>query len=328
MSPFGRRRPKGERTRIFFATDVHGSEQCFRKWLNAAAAYKADVLILGGDVTGKVIIPIVGNGGGTWHAEIHHEPVTVDSEESLAALRKQIRMMGRYDLMVNAAEERDLAEDPTAVPAAFARVTRESLERWAELAEERLSGAGVPAFMILGNDDDPELADVLREASYVEFAEDGICELPGGWQMLSFGPSTPTPWQTPRELSEDEIDRELRERAAKLDDPARAVFNIHCPPADTHLDQAPKLDADLRPVVDASGIRTTSAGSTAVRQIIEELQPVVGLHGHVHESPGASKLGRTVCLNPGSDYQDGVLRGAIVELDSEQGLRSWQLVQG
>jgi Icc-related predicted phosphoesterase len=328
MSPFRRRRRAGARTRLFFATDVHGSEQCFRKWLNAAAAYKVDALILGGDVTGKVIVPIVGNGAGTWHAEIHHERVLVESGESLAALRKQIRMMGRYDVLVTPEQERTLAEDPAAVPAAFARVTHESLVRWAELAEERLSGAGVPAFMILGNDDDPALADVLRASSYVRYAEDGICELPGGWEMLSFGPSTPTPWRTPRELSEQEIASALGELSGKLDDPGRAVFNIHCPPADTHLDQAPKLDAELRPVVDASGIQMTSAGSTAVRELIEDLQPVIGLHGHVHESPGASKLGGTVCLNPGSDYQDGVLRGAIVELDSEEGLRSWQLVQG
>lgn len=328
MSPFGRRRQKGERTRLFFATDVHGSEQCFRKWLNAAAAYRVDVLVLGGDVTGKVIVPIVGNGGGMWHAEIHHERVVIESDGALAEVRKQIRMMGRYDLMVTPEEERTLAEDPAAVPAAFARVTRESLERWAELAEERLSSAGVPAFMILGNDDDPALAEVLRAADYVRYAEDGICELPGGWQMLSFGPSTPTPWHTPRELSEEQIAAALRQGAARLDDPSRAIFNIHCPPADTHLDQAPKLDADLRPVVDASGMQTVGVGSSAVREFIEELQPVIGLHGHVHESPGATKLGRTVCLNPGSDYQDGVLRGAIVELDTEGGLRSWQLVQG
>lgn len=328
MSPFGHRQAKGTRTRVFFATDVHGSEQCFRKWLNAATAYRADVLILGGDVSGKIIVPIVGNGGGAWHAEIHDERVTVDSEESLAELRKQIRMMGRYDLLVTAAEERNLAEDPAAVLVAFTRVTRESLARWAELAEERLSATGVPAFMILGNDDEPALADVLREATYVHYAEDGICELPGGWQMLSFGPSTPTPWQTERELSEEEIADALGDLAARLDDPRRAVFNIHCPPIDTHLDQVPKLDADLRPTVDATGIQTTSAGSTAVRELIQEFQPVVGLHGHLHESPGASKLGGTVCLNPGSDYQDGVLRGAIVELDTERGLRSWQLVQG
>jgi Icc-related predicted phosphoesterase len=328
MSPFGRRGRGGARTRLFFATDVHGSEQCFRKWLNAAAVYKADALILGGDVTGKLIVPIVGNGSGTWHADVHQERIVVESEESLAELRKRIRMMGRYDLLVTPEQERRLSEDPSAVESAFDQVMHESLERWAALAEERLSGPGVPAFMMLGNDDRPALAEVLRAATHVHYAEDGICELPGGWQMISFGPSTPTPWHTPRELEEGEIAGALERLAGQLEDPARAVFNIHCPPADTHLDQAPKLDAELRPVVDASGIQTISAGSTAVRELIERLQPLIGLHGHVHESPGASKLGRTVCVNPGSDYQDGVLRGAIVELDTERGLRSWQLLQG
>jgi Icc-related predicted phosphoesterase len=107
-----------------------------------------------------------------------------------------------------------------------------------------------------------------------------------------------------------------------------AVFNVHCPPSDTHLDQAPLLDDDLRPVVDASGIRTTSVGSTSVREAIERHQPVLGLHGHVHESPGASKLGASLCLNPGSEYGDGILRGAIVDLETGHGLRSWQMIQG
>jgi uncharacterized protein len=328
MSPFGRRGRAGARTRLFFATDVHGSEQCFRKWLNAATVYKVDALILGGDVTGKLIVPIIGNGSGTWHAEIHAERVLADSEQSLAELRKRIRMMGRYDLLLTPEQERKLSEDPSSVESAFAQVMRESLTRWAALAEERLSPAGVPAFMMLGNDDQPSLAEVLRASTHVRYAEDGICELPGGWQMLSFGPSTPTPWHTPRELPEQGIASALERLAGELEDPTRAVFNIHCPPRETHLDQAPKLDDELRPVVDASGIQTISAGSSAVRELIERYQPVVGLHGHVHESPGASKLGRTVCLNPGSDYQDGVLRGAIVELDTEKGLRSWQLVQG
>ena len=328
MSPFGRRRQKGERTRLFFATDVHGSEQCFRKWLNAAAAYRVDALVLGGDVTGKVIVPIVGNGGGTWHTEIHHERVLIESEDSLAEVRKQIRMMGRYDLLVTPEEERTLAEDPGRRPGGV---------RPGHAGEPRTvgrAGAGALERRRRARVHDPRqrrrplLAEVLRAAEYVRYAEDGICQLPGGWQMLSFGPSTPTPWHTPRELSEEEIAAALREGAARLEDPGRAIFNIHCPPADTHLDQAPKLDTDLRPVVDASGIQTVAAGSSAVREFIEELQPVIGLHGHVHESPGATKLGRTVCLNPGSDYQDGVLRGAIVELDTEEGLRSWQLVQG
>ena len=146
--------------------------------------------------------------------------------------------------------------------------------------------------------------------------------------MLSFGPSTPTPWHTPREMEEAEIEQELERLVAGVQDVSRSIFNVHCPPADTHLDQAPELDRELRPVVDASGLRIASVGSKSVRSVIEKYQPPLGLHGHVHESPGASKLGSALCLNPGSEYADGILRGAIVEVDRERGLRSWQLVHG
>lgn len=327
MRGFGKRRG-GERVRLFFATDVHGSERCFRKWLNAAAAYDAKALILGGDITGKLIVPIVDDGAGHWQAEIFDERIEASDETELAALQKRIRMMGRYDVLLSAQGERRLAEDPDAVTAAFRAATTESLGRWTQLAADRLGDSGIPVYMMLGNDDDPELADVLRASSFVHYAEDGICELPGGWQLLSFGPSTPTPWHTPREMDETSIEDELERLMGQGSDMSHTIFNIHCPPADTHLDQAPQLDAELRPVVDASGLRTVSVGSTAVRAAIERHQPPLGLHGHVHESPGMSKLGEAVCLNPGSEYADGILRGAIVDLDTEHGLQSWQLVQG
>ncbi len=328
MSRFLRKREKTERTRVFFATDVHGSERCFRKFLNAAASYDADVLILGGDVTGKLIVPIVQTGESAWHAELFDDRVEADSPVALGDLQKRIRMMGRYDVIVSPEGERQLADSKAAVDDAFTRVTHESLRRWTELAAERLSGSGIPIFMMLGNDDDPGLADVVRESSYVTYAEDGINELPGGWQLLSFGPSTPTPWNTPRELEEPAIAEELAALAGELQDPGQTVFNIHCPPIDTHLDQAPQLDAELRPIVDASGVRVGSVGSISVRHAIERHQPALGLHGHVHESPGASKLGGSLCINPGSEYADGILRGAIVDLEVGRGVRSWQMIQG
>ena len=328
MSPFRRKRERAERTRIFFATDVHGSERCFRKWLNAAASYEADVLILGGDVTGKLLVPVVQTDESSWYADIFEERVQADSPVALADLQKRIRMMGRYDVVVSPDGERELAHSEGAVAETFQRVTHESLRRWTELAAERLGDSGVSVFMMLGNDDEPDLADVLRESPFVCYAEDGINELPGGWHLLSFGPSTPTPWKTPRELEEPAIAQSIAVLAEQLDDLGTSIFNVHCPPADTHLDQAPQLDADLRPVVDASGIRTASVGSTSVREAIERFQPVLGLHGHVHESPGASKLGDSLCLNPGSEYADGILRGAIVDLDAGRGLRAWQMIQG
>jgi Icc-related predicted phosphoesterase len=321
----GRREP---RTRIFFATDIHGSEQCFRKWLNAARVYEVDALVLGGDVTGKLIVPLVSGENGVWRGELHGEPVVAHDEPELAELQKRIRTIGRYDVLLAPEEKQRVDADPARLESLFHDAMRTTLERWVALAEERLGPTETPAFMMLGNDDFPELAELFRGSSVVVDAESAIFELPGGFELLSNGYSTPTPWHTPREVSEEELAGMLDERAAQLRDPEWAVFNIHCPPAQTHLDQAPKLDVELRPQVDASGLQMSSVGSTSVRALVERLQPLLGLHGHVHESTGAQKLGRTLCINPGSDYGDGILRGAILDLDRAHGVARWQLTQG
>jgi uncharacterized protein len=323
---FGRKRSGSERTRIFFATDIHGSETCFRKWLNAAEVYEAQVLVLGGDVTGKILVPFVAEAEG-YRAELHGEVVHARDEEELEKMRSQVRAMGRYDVLVSAEEEASL-EDPDRLSQIFDLAIHESLGRWMELLGERLDGRGLTVTTMLGNDDEPALAEVLRSSGLAAYAEDGPVALPGGYEMISVGFSTPTPWDTPRELGEEDLGELIEAEVAKLDDPAKAVFNLHCPPNETHLDQATKLDEELRPVTDAGGPVMIGVGSTAVREAIERHQPLLGLHGHVHESPGSEKLGTTICVNPGSDYGDGVLRGAILDLEPERGVRTWQIVQG
>lgn len=322
------RKKTDSRTRLFFATDIHGSELCFRKWLSAAKAYEPDVLILGGDVTGKVLVPLIAQADGTWRGSLHDRPVHAEDSDQLAELQKQIRAMGRYPVVVDPDEKAELDANPDRRDTVFRQAMRDTLAQWVKLAEERLGGLGIPAYTMLGNDDFDELADVLRGSEVVRYAEDGIFELPGGYELLSIGYSTPTPWHTSREISEAEMQAKIDELAAKLRDPARAIFNVHCPPYDTHLDQAPQLDEDLRPVVDASGLRMASVGSTAVRGSLETIEPLLGLHGHIHESAAAQKLGRTLSVNPGSDYGDGVLRGVIIDLDPVKGVKRWQLVQG
>jgi len=313
---------------LFFATDIHGSEQCFRKWLNAAKAYQPDVLILGGDVTGKVLVPLVAEADGTWRGSLFDRPLHARDREELAGLEKQIRAMGRYPVVVDRDEKAELDASPGKVEVVFRRAMRETLAQWVRLAGDRLAPLGIPAYTMRGNDDFDDLAEVLRGSQVVTYAEDGIVELPGGYEMLSIGYSTPTPWHTSREVGEAEMQAKIDGLAAQLRDPSTAIFNVHCPPHDTHLDQAPLLDDDLRPVVDASGLRMASVGSTAVRSSLETIEPLLGLHGHIHESAAAQKIGRTVSVNPGSDYGDGVLRGAIIELDQAKGVKRWQLVQG
>ena len=181
--------------------------------------------------------------------------------------------------------------------------------------------------MILGNDDFPEVAELFASSKQLVYAEEVICELPGDWELMSFGYSTPTPWDTPRELSEEDIDNRLEALVRQLRDPSHAVFNIHCPPRDTHLDQAPKLDSELRMVPSAGGVELASVGSTAVRSIIERYHPPLALHGHVHDSAAAQKLGATLCINPGSTYGEGVVRGAFIELSTSGEVQRWQMVE-
>jgi hypothetical protein len=114
---------------------------------------------------------------------------------------------------------------------------------------------------------------------------------------------------------------------AKLEAPAASIFNFHCPPYATGIDSGPKLGADFRVTAGAGGVEMVPVGSTACRDAIERHQPLLGLHGHLHESRGTYKLGRTLCVNPGSEYTEGVLRGALFELKKGK-VKSHQFTAG
>jgi Icc-related predicted phosphoesterase len=315
-------------TRIFFATDVHGSERCFRKWLNAGRVYDAQVMVLGGDITGKSLKPLCKVDGDTWEGEIGGKLVQAREGDELQALCRQIADRGSYARMSTVDEREELARDPAAFGKAFGEVIRERLQQWVALADERLADSEIACYMMLGNDDDEELADIIRASRAVTYAEDGIVQLPGGHEMVSWGYSTPTPWNTPRECSEEELGERIGELVSGLAHPETAVLNFHCPPRDSNLDQAPQLDENMRPVVTAGGFALMSVGAASVRSAIEESGAALGLHGHVHESPAGQVIGSTMCVNPGSEYPEGILRGTIVDLAQDGEIRRWQITQG
>jgi Icc-related predicted phosphoesterase len=314
--------------RLFYVADIHGSERCFRKWLNAASVYQADAILIGGDISGKLILPITDLGGQRYRCELYGRVVDLDGKEDLARLSHQQRVAGRYVVVLSPDEKRDYDENPQKVSKElWPRVAADSVRAWVDLAEERLAALRTSAFVMLGNDDFPELADLLV-GNHIANVEGEVTELPGGFEMISLGYSNRTPWDTPRELDEDDLASHIKSMAERLRDPTRAVFNLHCPPYQSGLDEAPILDADFRPKAGDGGIGTAPVGSTAVRAALETYQPMLGLHGHIHECPGGAKIGRTLAINPGSDYGDGILRGAVLTLSRKKGLRSWQLIQG
>jgi len=310
---------KSRPTRIFFAADVHGSEATFRKFVNSARFYQADVLVFGGDLMGKAMVPIVREADGTHRAELHDIPRTLDGAEAVRAFTRSVEDVGFYWELMSRDEYVALQGDAPAVERLFVRLARERLAAWVGFAEERLAGSGVRCFMTGGNDDSPEVLTVLDEAAKenVVPCEHRVVDLDGGHTMITVGYSTPTPWGTPREASEEDLARFIETSATKVPDPGRSVFNLHVPPLDSGLDRCLKLDATSdppSPVKDAGRPVYYGAGSRAVREAIQHYQPVVGLHGHIHESPGQIRYGRTRCFNPGSEYGRGVLSGLIVSI--------------
>jgi uncharacterized protein len=312
--------------RIFFATDIHGSEVCWRKFLNARAVYEPDAMIIGGDITGKVLVPVVADGPDRWTAKSSFGEVPLEGEAALLAYEREVADVGSYTVRLTPAEYEEVRVDPARVDAAFHDAVLARVEAWVELAAERLADSDVPLYMSGGNDDYWEVDEVLQAATRVQCPDRDVVEL-DGFELLSFGAANETPWDCPRDMSEEQLTEVYRDLAARLSGARPAIFNLHVPPHGTPLDEAPLLDADQRPTAGATGTVLTAVGSTAVRTAIEEVQPLLSLHGHVHESRAVAKLGKTTVLNPGSEYSQGVLRAAIVDVD-ERKVRRHQFITG
>ncbi|HEY2601272.1 MAG TPA: metallophosphoesterase [Thermoleophilaceae bacterium] len=276
--------------------------------------YKADVALLAGDLTGKAIVPIVRSNGG-YSAELLGVRRTARDDGELAQLERDIADVGYYSFVTTAEEAQRLVGNETARDELLERLMNERVEEWMALATERLADSEVPLYLIPGNDDSFAIDPILNRDGYTPVNADGrVIDIPGGLQLLSYGWSNETPWKTPREVTEDELYRRLSELADQVRDPRQAVFMIHVPPYDSGLDTAPILDENLRPTVSAGDILRGPVGSTAVRRLIEERQPLLGVHGHVHEAGGEYRLGATVCVNPGSEAGNGILRGFLVDV--------------
>jgi uncharacterized protein len=299
-------------TRLFYASDLHGSEVLWRKFINAGKFYEANVLVMGGDIAGKAVVPIIQSNGGFLVRRVAGDRLI--GADELPGVENRIRDMGLYPHRVQATEMAALEADEAAMASVFMKVMTDSFERWLELAAERLKGTGIDLYVMMGNDDEPALRTVLESSAYAMDCEDRVVDVGDGYQMVSCGWSNPTPWNSPRELSEEELGKKMEAMILQLDDPATSIFNFHVPPYGTQLDRAPALDRSLKPIVRGGQVVMESVGSHEVRRLIEKYQPAVTLHGHIHEARSTVKIGRSVCINPGSVYSEGVLHGAIVEL--------------
>jgi Icc-related predicted phosphoesterase len=313
------------RVRVFFATDIHGSETCWRKFLNSGTHYDADVLILGGDMTGKALVPVVADGDGRWHGTLQEQRYELAGEAQVADFETNVIRRGYYPFRTTPQELTELERDEARLDELFHSHMLGTVERWMAMADEKLAGSRQRIFVCPGNDDQFEVDDILAGASRVELAEGRVVEV-GDYQMASTGWANVTPWKTYREEPEEVLLERIRGITRQLTNPPeRVVFNLHCPPYGSGLDDAPGLKEDLSPK--HGGHAPEPVGSTAVRTAIEESRPGLALHGHIHEARGHARIGDTLCINPGSAYEQGNLLGALIELHGKK-VKKFMLTSG
>jgi uncharacterized protein len=300
----------GSAIKIFFVTDIHGSNHCYRKYLNALKVYNVDVGILLGDLTGKVLVPLVEKAGGGWETTLMGIHRDINTQDELAQLKKTIELLGYYWVHQTPEEFRTYKEDPQKVDTLFKQLMLSRLQEWIALADERLAGTSFKVYMAAGNDDHFEVDQIIEDSKAIVNCN-GKNVMVGDHEMITFSWANPTPWNTPREKPDEELEPMLEDLVAKVKDKSNAIFNFHAPPYGFALDLAPELTKDLIQAAD----RKIHVGSHAVAKMIEKYQPLIGLHGHIHESRGAQKIKRTLIINPGSEYSEGILKGAMIVLE-------------
>jgi Icc-related predicted phosphoesterase len=317
--------------RLYVCSDIHASERSWRKFLNAMRAnvYKADAAVIAGDLTGKALIAVVqgDHGGEVWTATVLGQRRVARDEAELLQLERSIADLGYYAVRVTEGERAAMEADPAIVKQIFREKICHRVREWMALAAERLEGSGVPVYLMPGNDDDFEIDPILAESTYCQNVNEQVVGLTPWHQLVSMGWSSPTPWSTPRELPEEEFLDRLSGLLKGVRDPRRTIIMTHVPPYDSGLDTAPLLSPDLRPTVSAGDLLRGPVGSTGVRTAIETFRPVLGVHGHIHESGGERKIGETICVNAGSESSMGVLRGYLVDL-TERGVERTLRVEG
>jgi uncharacterized protein len=312
-------------TKLFFATDIHGSDICWSKFLNAGKFYGADVLILGGDMTGKAVVPFVHQSGKNYRVTLLEQPFEITTDDELQDMVKRVRSRGYYPYLTNPDEIAELETHPEKVHQIFLQEVLKVVQQWMDLADKKLEGTGMKVYCSPGNDDMDEVDHIIRGSRHVLLVEGQITQLDDYHEMIASGWSNRTPWDTHREEDEDQLKVRYEAMTRQLKDPRNAIFNVHVPPYKSGLDEAPELDKDLRPVL--AGQSLQPVGSTALREAIQKHQPLLGLHGHIHEGRGATRIGKTLCINPGSMYEQGTLLGTIVTLGKNK-IENYVLTSG
>ncbi|MHA2245885.1 MAG: metallophosphoesterase family protein [Candidatus Hodarchaeales archaeon] len=328
--------------KIFFCTDIHGAENLWKKLLNAGKYLNAEVLILGGDITGTRIVPVIEQPNGTWTGikyRWNNREVIMKTESEVKDFEEYLRSIGCYTCLITPEENKLLSspesvfsEDSFSKPVKggpldklFDRLISERLHRWLNMIDDIMSDGtrrvpeGTKVILCPGNDDSFIVDEIIKKDHRFALGDERKIDLDGKHEMISYGWTTPTPWKTYRETTEEIIKETIDKLTSTISDIDSSIFCLHCPPYGTLLDKTLVLRPRNRSLGFGSFI---SIGSKSIKQAIQRYQPLLSLHGHVHKlvtvshPSGGIKIGRTHCMNPGSEYPSNILNGFLIELNN------------
>jgi uncharacterized protein len=302
-------------TRILFGSDFHGSETVFRKFIASGLQYKADVLIVGGDVTGKAMTPVIHVGNGRYETSWFGNQATATTPEELEKVKKEISSVGFYPIVLEKDEAAELESQPEKMATRFEAEMCKRVREWLILAEEKLTPQKILLYFMAGNDDLASIDAVTAEFKSVRDPDMSHSEIEGGYEVVGLSNANMTPWHCARDVEEEALKEKLDKLASTIQHPERTIAVLHVPPYGTGLDSCPELDKNLKIITQGGQVVMKSAGSPAVKDFIDKVQPMLSLHGHIHESPGHVHVGRTLCINAGSEYAEAILKAAIINLE-------------
>jgi Icc-related predicted phosphoesterase len=302
--------------RILYGSDFHGSDIVFRKFIGSALQYKANILIVGGDVTGKAMIPVIHQGGRRYTANLFGGDLNAATLDELEKVKKTISNVGFYPIVLEKDEAQELENDPAEMATRFEREMCQRVREWMILAEEKLVPQKMDLYFMAGNDDLDSIDETVAEFKHVRNPDMKRFELDGGYELVGNSNANMTPWACARDVEEDELTKKLDILAGMIQYPERTIAVLHVPPLDSALDTCPELDKNLKIITQGGQVVMKSAGSSAVKAFIEKVQPMLTLHGHIHEAPGHVRNGRTLSINAGSEYAEGILKAAIINLEN------------
>lgn len=307
--------------------DVHGSTHLWTKWIKTPEHYDVDVIMLCGDLTGKSLTPLVEQNDGSYTTYYFDKEWNLKNETEIKEMEDKIASAGGYSIRCTKSEMDELKSNPVKVDEIMEERIEKRMKEWLNLLVERINTDEVSVVVMPGNDDTKNIDSIIKSYDDVIYPLKKVVDI-DGFELISMDYSSPTPWDTPRETSEEGLKKKIEKEVDRLSDPKRSIFNFHCPPYNTDLDKAPELTEDKEIVTTGGEPEVEYVGSKSVREMEEKYQPVLGLHGHIHESHGEDKINETLILNPGSEYNKGILRGFVVNLSQKKGIESYWKVEG